>query len=47
MAEVLVEHIIVSYNGKRVFPSASPHGIGVWMEAELGMLRPFAHLTCS
>ncbi|CAL1712428.1 unnamed protein product [Somion occarium] len=35
MAEVLVEHIIVSYNGKRVFPSASPHGIGVWMEAEL------------
>lgn len=36
-AGVLVDHIIISYEGKRVFPSASPHGIGVWDEAVLGM----------
>ncbi|KAI0081641.1 hypothetical protein K474DRAFT_1756869 [Panus rudis PR-1116 ss-1] len=35
LAAVLSEHVIVTYNDKRVFPSASPHGIGVWEEAEL------------
>lgn len=38
LADVLVENIIVSHNKKRVFPSASPHGIGVWTEAELGSI---------
>ena len=31
-----VNNLIVSYEGKRIYPSASPHGIGVWAEAELG-----------
>ncbi|KAK7690286.1 hypothetical protein QCA50_006941 [Cerrena zonata] len=35
LAEILPENVIISYNKKRVFSSASPHGIGVWAEAEL------------
>lgn len=38
---MLVDHLIISYEGNRVFPSASPHGIGVWDEAVLGMFRFF------
>ncbi|GJE88490.1 ubiquitin-like domain-containing protein [Phanerochaete sordida] len=34
-AGVLVDHLIITYEGKRIFPSASPHGIGVWDEATL------------
>lgn len=34
-AAVLVDHLIITYDGKRIFPSASPHGIGVWDEATL------------
>ncbi|PSR71992.1 hypothetical protein PHLCEN_2v12202 [Hermanssonia centrifuga] len=34
-AEILSENMILSYDGKRIFPSASPHGIGIWAEAEL------------
>ncbi|THH30126.1 hypothetical protein EUX98_g4054 [Antrodiella citrinella] len=32
---VLSDNIIVTHNGTRVFPSASPHGIGVFADAEL------------
>ena len=33
---MLVDHLIITYEGKRIFPSASPHGIGVWNEATFG-----------
>lgn len=36
IAEVLTEDVIVTFQGKRIFASASPHGIGVWAQAELG-----------
>lgn len=29
--------MIVTYNGKRVFETASPHGLGVWSAAEFGL----------
>ncbi|KAH9948864.1 hypothetical protein B0H21DRAFT_820607 [Amylocystis lapponica] len=35
LASVTSEHLIVSYDNKRVFPSATPHSLGVWAEAEL------------
>ena len=35
-AEVLTDHVVLSYDNKRVFPSATPHAIGLWAEAELG-----------
>lgn len=39
IAEVLVDNVIVTYEGKRIFASASPHGVGVWAQAELGMIQ--------
>lgn len=35
-AEVMTDHVVLSYDNKRVFPSATPHTIGLWAEAELG-----------
>lgn len=35
-AEVMADHVVLSYDNKRVFPSATPHAIGLWAEAELG-----------
>ncbi|KAI0926871.1 hypothetical protein AcV5_007550 [Taiwanofungus camphoratus] len=35
LASVVVDNLIVSYDNKRVFPSATPHGLGIWAEAEL------------
>ncbi|KZP18892.1 hypothetical protein FIBSPDRAFT_863245 [Athelia psychrophila] len=34
-AGVLEKNMVVSYEGKRVFASTTPHGIGIWAEAEL------------
>ncbi|EPT05383.1 hypothetical protein FOMPIDRAFT_1156219 [Fomitopsis schrenkii] len=34
-AEVMTDHVVLSYDNKRVFPSATPHTIGLWAEAEL------------
>ncbi|GBE83033.1 hypothetical protein BKA93DRAFT_764316 [Sparassis latifolia] len=34
-AEIISDHLVMTYNGTRVFPSATPHSIGVWAEAEL------------
>ncbi|KAH8085410.1 hypothetical protein BXZ70DRAFT_956978 [Cristinia sonorae] len=34
-AAILSDNLIVTHEGTRVFPSASPHGLGVWAEAEL------------
>lgn len=36
LASVLVDNVVITYDGKRIYPSASPHGIGIWSEAELG-----------
>lgn len=36
MASVLSESLVVLHDGSRVFPSASPHGLHIWAEAELG-----------
>ncbi|KZT67274.1 hypothetical protein DAEQUDRAFT_694384 [Daedalea quercina L-15889] len=35
LAEVITDHVVLSYDSKRVFPSATPHSIGLWAEAEL------------
>ncbi|OBZ68957.1 N-acetylglucosamine-induced protein 1 [Grifola frondosa] len=35
IASILSNNLIVSYDGKRIFPSATPHSIGIWSEAEL------------
>lgn len=35
-AGVLPEHLIITYDRRRIFPSTSPHGLGVWAEADLG-----------
>jgi hypothetical protein len=37
IAGILVDTVIVTYEDKRIFSSASPHGIGVWAQAELGI----------
>jgi hypothetical protein len=35
-ATILSDHLIVTYSGKRVFASATPHSLKIWAEAELG-----------
>jgi len=40
---VLPENIILSCDGKRVFPSASPHGIGIWAEGVLEACEKSTH----
>jgi hypothetical protein len=36
MATVLVDHIVVSHGGKRLFSSGTPHSLRIWAEGELG-----------
>lgn len=33
---VLSDNVVLSFDGRRVFPSTSPHGVGIWAEGELG-----------
>ena len=40
-AGVLVDHLIITYEGKRIFPSSSPYGVGVWDEASFGKCNLF------
>ncbi|KAI0754741.1 hypothetical protein C8Q80DRAFT_1140698 [Daedaleopsis nitida] len=35
LASIRADSLIVCYEGKRVFPSSTPHSIGIWAEAEL------------
>lgn len=35
-AGVLSDNLVVTYENSRVFPSATPHSIGIWAEGELG-----------
>jgi hypothetical protein len=35
-AMILSDHLIVTYDGKRVFASATPPSLKIWAEAELG-----------
>ncbi|KAI0667739.1 hypothetical protein C8Q78DRAFT_1052335 [Trametes maxima] len=37
------ENLVLSYDGKRVFPSSSPHSIGIWAEAELEACDKFTY----
>ncbi|KAI0747372.1 hypothetical protein C8Q74DRAFT_1369329 [Fomes fomentarius] len=39
LASIRVENLVVCYEGKRVFPSSTPHSIGIWAEAELEALE--------
>lgn len=32
---ILVDHLVVTYDGKRVFPSGTPHSLRIWTEGEL------------
>ncbi|KAH9936527.1 uncharacterized protein B0H18DRAFT_868563 [Fomitopsis serialis] len=43
LAEVITDHVILSYDDKRVFPSATPHSIGLWAEAELEACDRITH----
>lgn len=36
LASIRIDNLILSFDGKRVFPSSTPHSIGIWAEAELG-----------
>lgn len=36
LAQVICDNLRVSYENKRVFPSATPHSLKIWSEAELG-----------
>jgi hypothetical protein len=36
LAAVLVDHLVVSHDGKRLFSSGTPHGLRIWAEGELG-----------
>ena len=36
IVSILDENVVVSYKNTRVWPSASPHSLGIWAEAELG-----------
>lgn len=36
MATVLVDHLVVSHGGKRLFSSGTPHSLRIWAEGELG-----------
>ena len=33
---VLAEALVVTHDGKRVFPASTPSGLGIWSEATLG-----------
>ncbi|KAI0784794.1 hypothetical protein C8Q75DRAFT_723568, partial [Abortiporus biennis] len=33
-ASILYDNLIVTFDDKRIFPSASPQGVGIWAEAE-------------
>ncbi|KAI6103068.1 hypothetical protein EV401DRAFT_1875649 [Pisolithus croceorrhizus] len=35
LASILVDHLVVTYDGKRVFPSGTPHSLRIWTEGEL------------
>ncbi|KAL7280099.1 hypothetical protein ACG7TL_006514 [Trametes sanguinea] len=35
LASVRSENVVLSLDGKRVFPSSTPHSVGIWAEAEL------------
>ncbi|KAG2155909.1 uncharacterized protein EDB93DRAFT_1128794 [Suillus bovinus] len=35
LAAVLVDHLVVSHDGKRLFASGTPHGVRIWAEGEL------------
>ncbi|KAG1774880.1 hypothetical protein EV702DRAFT_1121630 [Suillus placidus] len=35
LAAVLVDHLVVSHDGKRLFASGTPHGLRIWAEGEL------------
>ncbi|OJT09434.1 hypothetical protein TRAPUB_14097 [Trametes pubescens] len=35
LASIRIDNLVLSFDGKRVFPSSTPHSIGIWAEAEL------------
>ncbi|KAI5981137.1 hypothetical protein EDD15DRAFT_2337366 [Pisolithus albus] len=35
LASILVDNLVVTYDGKRVFPSGTPHSLRIWTEGEL------------
>ncbi|KAI0373662.1 hypothetical protein BV20DRAFT_1041718 [Pilatotrama ljubarskyi] len=43
LASVRQENVVLSYDGKRVFPSSTPHSIGIWAEAELEACDKFTY----
>lgn len=42
----MTDHVVLNYDNKRVFPSATPHTIGLWAEAELGACAWSTTLPC-
>jgi hypothetical protein len=45
LAAILSDKLIVSYDGKRLFSSVTPHSLGIWAEAELGPSVPCVAMT--
>ncbi|KAI0357533.1 hypothetical protein OH77DRAFT_1422395 [Trametes cingulata] len=43
LASVRQENVVLTYDGKRVFHSSTPHSIGIWAEAELEACDKFTH----
>jgi hypothetical protein len=41
---VLTETLVVTHDGKRVFPASTPAGFGIWSEASFGELVTFAQI---
>lgn len=44
-ASILCDELIITLDGKRVFPFASPHGLDIWAEADLGKCTNFRFTT--
>ena len=47
MAGVLSQSLVVSYEGKRIFPHVTPHSIHIWAEAELRVYLNFILMSCN
>lgn len=43
LASVMIDQLVVTYDGKRVFPSGSPHSLRIWAEGELEACEKNTH----
>jgi hypothetical protein len=36
MGEILLDHLVVTHDNKRVFAAATPDSLGIWAEVDFG-----------